>query len=383
MFYDDRGDNRFTTTSDTHVDRRAFEPPEPGFSAEGNPPPPRDWGTRNNGFFPDLRWPSEMGPVVGGGPRWTRYGFRRFPYATHVRLTALVAPVTRRFGVEAAARILHTGGSRETRLAGRATQLSATNFFGYGNESSQITDRTLRRIFATVFDFSVELVGNAGPHVQLAIGPRVEYQRPEPETGAPALAVPGGSSFGVAGLRGWGVIDRRDSSMYPRRGVLLRAELAGYPAVWGDAPEAFVTGGATSAWYIPLPGGIEPTLALRAGAQRVWGDAPFQYAAYLGGGSTIRGYRSHRFAGETAVHGSSELRVKLGRANLLVARGELGAFGLGDVGRVFISGESSSKWHSAIGGGLWFAPLERAVVAHLQYAYGEQHRISAGLGMPF
>ena len=31
-----------------------------------------------------------------------------------------------------------------------------------------------------------------------------------------------------------------------------------------------------------------------------------------------------------------------------------GVFGLFDVGRVFVDGESSSKWHTGAGGGVWF-----------------------------
>jgi hypothetical protein len=32
---------------------------------------------------------------------------------------------------------------------------------------------------------------------------------------------------------------------------------------------------------------------------------------------------------------------------------------LGDVGRVYLDGETSDEWHSAFGGGLWFAYLNR------------------------
>ena len=31
-----------------------------------------------------------------------------------------------------------------------------------------------------------------------------------------------------------------------------------------------------------------------------------------------------------------------------------GVFGLFDIGRVFVDRESSSKWHNAVGGGVWF-----------------------------
>jgi len=51
--------------------------------------------------------------------------------------------------------------------------------------------------------------------------------------------------------------------------------------------------------------------------------------------------------------------------------GELGLFGLTDVGRVWLAGESSSLWHKTFGGGLWFAYLNRRNTVTLALAHGE------------
>jgi hypothetical protein len=37
----------------------------------------------------------------------------------------------------------------------------------------------------------------------------------------------------------------------------------------------------------------------------------------------------------------------------------MGVFGLSDVGRVWVNGGSSTRWHTGFGGGLWFAYLNR------------------------
>ena len=37
-----------------------------------------------------------------------------------------------------------------------------------------------------------------------------------------------------------------------------------------------------------------------------------------------------------------------------------GLLAFADVGRVYLSGEDSNKWHEGYGGGLWFAWLDRA-----------------------
>jgi hemolysin activation/secretion protein len=89
------------------------------------------------------------------------------------------------------------------------------------------------------------------------------------------------------------------------------------------------------------------------------GTYPFHEAAYVGGGTTVRGFPEHRFAGDAALFGNAEVRARLGRVYALLPT-EVGVFGLADVGRVFLSGETSDTWHGAAGGGLWFAFLNRA-----------------------
>ena len=81
------------------------------------------------------------------------------------------------------------------------------------------------------------------------------------------------------------------------------------------------------------------------------GVAPLNDAVYVGGGSTVRGYAEQRFAGRSGAYGNAELRVAVGR----LSAGDVGVFGLADGGRVWVSGESSDRWHGAAGGGVWFA----------------------------
>jgi len=64
--------------------------------------------------------------------------------------------------------------------------------------------------------------------------------------------------------------------------------------------------------------------------------------------------------------------------------GELGVFGLGDAGRVYLSGETSDRWHAAAGGGLWLAFLNRANILSVAAAHGDEGtRIYARAGFAF
>ena len=114
-----------------------------------------------------------------------------------------------------------------------------------------------------------------------------------------------------------------------------------------------------------------PTLALRVGGKRVWGDYPFFEAAFVGGAATVRGLRENRYAGDASAYGNAELRLRLGRY-FFVLPGEYGVFGLADVGRVFLDGESSDVWHTGVGGGFWFAFLDPANTFTVALARGDR-----------
>jgi hypothetical protein len=44
---------------------------------------------------------------------------------------------------------------------------------------------------------------------------------------------------------------------------------------------------------------------------------------------------------------------------------------LADVGRVWLAGESSNTWHTAFGGGLWFAPFNSPIGVNAAVARGD------------
>ena len=124
-------------------------------------------------------------------------------------------------------------------------------------------------------------------------------------------------------------------------------------------------------------------LAARVEGEKVWGSFPFYEAAFLGGAKTLRAYRQERFGGDASVYGSLEFRFFLGHVDLLMPL-DVGAFGFADGGRVFVSGESPSGWHTAVGGGVWVAPIYRRFTASLSLARSaEGVFIYAGSGFGF
>ena len=378
-FYDHRGDNRFLRGPGTRVDRRPWEAPVDTSSITGQRTW-RDWGWSTSKFSPWVDWKRGAGPVIGGGPGITKYGFRRQPYAYRAQGHVAWAPLETRFLV-AASGVLHPENARHWWSAdGYASQMENVRFFGFGNDTDEegvpreLRDSWLRQVRA---EASLHIpVGRRGV---LELGPVLQWTDPEVELGSPVdIERPlGFEALGQLGVRTELEMDGRDAPNFPRRGWRLETGGSAWPAAW-DAEGAFGEVHGFAATYLSL--GAGPVVALRAGGKRVWGDFPFHEAAFLGGGSTVRGYTGQRFAGDAMAFGGAELRMPLFRMNL-IARGVFGVMGLMDAGRVWYDGESDGELHTAVGGGAFYHFAGQTVT--VTAAQGERLSVNFGFGMPF
>jgi hypothetical protein len=182
-------------------------------------------------------------------------------------------------------------------------------------------------------------------------------------------------------------LDTRSGTFTSRRGVSLDVVGRYTPSILGNPAAFSKLRGEVSGW---LGGHIvtDVLLGLRLAGERNWGSYPFFESAFIGGsaqraaldvtgassGNLLRGYDLNRFAGDASVVMNAELAIALGKFNAIVPL-RYGLVGLGDVGRVFVEGQSSSTWHTGYGGGIWlgmfasgmnfqFATSLKATVVH-------------------
>ena len=379
-FYDEPGALAKTGGFATGVDRRPYSPPS---SAEKKTPPPRDWGHR----WTATTWASygpDIGFFVGGGRTLTTYGFRKDPYSARHRIRAGFAtgPTSYRLDYRGD---YHRENSRTSfDLLLRASGIDVISFHGFGNETPAPGSNTFYRItqdaFAAAPAVSFALTGQT----TLQVGPFLRYSSTDnrPNRFLATLGpVYGAGKFGELGggldLR----FDSRDRTNAPTRGAALEIGGKIFPAIW-DVDSVFgeVHGEATT--YLGFSAPLDPVLAFRVGGKKLWGRYPFFESAFIGGASTVRLGRVNRYAGDASAYGSAELRLALARITLVLPA-RLGIFGLADVGRVFLAGESSDRWHGAAGGGVSLAYLDRAYTFSLAVASGEERTalyLQAGYG---
>ena len=329
----------------------------------------RDWGEKK-GLIPDVELHEGSGLVLGIGYDKTDFGFRRMPYETRYALIGMISPTTGRLGAELVWDRHPENSKWSFGVRARGTQFEANRFFGWGNDSPHdIANGTLVHRNEVFVHPALRYRVNDASFV--SVGPIARWSEPDIAASTVADSLLSDAHTSDYGARADFVLNTTDGSSMPRTGFRIHSGALVF--------DGHSVARATVATYLPLGA---PTLALRVGGSKVFGDDfPLQDAAFIGGSSSLRGYRWNRFAGDAALFGGAELRIKLIRAELFT-RGDLGVLALADAGRVWFDGDSEGDWHAGFGGGLWFHTLGQTL--SVSYAKGEDEgRVYFTLGAPF
>ncbi len=336
----------------------------------------RMWG-KKTALSPLVGYSDGPGLMIGFGPTKTEFGFRRRPYEWRAALRALYGFGSSGFGLQLSADRHFEMTPWSVSVFVHATQLQANRFYGYGNNTAR-ADLAATLIMRDELLLQPAINYRVGSTTMISAGPVVRYVRPHvPRAGPAELLEPlGTGKLGQVGVRAEFSSQAAQRLPDKQQGLDFSAGASAYPAFW-DVPSGFGEAHALARLFVPVG---RPTIALRAGGKRVWGDFPLHEAAFVGASESLRGYRWNRFAGDAAAFGSAELHVPITQVSLLI-RGTLGLIGFSDAGRVWLDGASVGAWHTSVGGGLSFASLGSAL--SVTYAQGEEGRVYFSLGYPF
>jgi hypothetical protein len=379
-FHDSEGASRMEPGLGATVDVRPYTPPAAGPRLD-NLPAERDRGAARS-MAPYVGY-GDAGVLVGGSATWTRFGFRRAPFASRDRVRLEYAPVESGMALDWFRTQHHAGGTMLT-VHARASQIDQFRFHGYGNDTDGSGARDEYRVEQDAVTVEAELSRPIASGLRLGVGPVLRYRDASATAGTPLATVAplGSESYATGGVRTTLFWDRRDVPAFPQRGGWMRLAGEAHQGISGDADQAFARMHGEGAAYVPVMRAT--TLAVRAGGERVWGTFPVQEAAFLGGQASLRGQPCGRFAGDASVWSNAELRASAGSANLRVVRGRVGGLLLADAGRVFVDGNSEGGWHTAYGAGVYFTSLDHALTTTLFAARGEDGwRTYLRMGLPF
>lgn len=382
-FYDHGDNSSFTYGSGTRIDRTRIEVPDD--PARRYEPAQRDWGWE---LLPGVmaRYNDDLGVLLGGGPVFTRYGFRHAPYNYRVSLLTGFAPLELLWKAELQGDFRGILPGHRVTISAGISGYEVLNFFGIGNRSTidpdadysyAVKQTQVHLTPAVHFSVSDALTLNA------EIGVRLVTNDLDDETLYLSIVEPYGTEQTMlAHVEAGCVYDTRNSETWPSKGVFADLRLRHSPSLF-DLVSRFETVTTDLRAYVSADFITEWTLAFRAGGQYNHGKHPFFASAFLGGISSARGYDINRFAGDASLYGTAEWRGSLGSVPMIVPT-EIGTLLFVESGRVFVEEESDDRWHPSWGGGLWFAPVHRDFTFSASVGLSQEStRIDVAAGFAF
>jgi Omp85 superfamily domain len=383
-FYDSGDETTAILGPGSSVDDRPFEE---WIGSDLDRYPPREWGSWSRPI-PLLSAGPHFGLLWGAGVIHTRYGFRKTPYAWEFRLTGGLATGDGWGRIELDTDIRFENSSVRLEVKGAASGIDLLRYHGLGNDTPGGGAPRFFQVEVNELWLQPRVVVPLSDNTALSVGPSTRRTSTDTDRrlgffDSVADTLVGAGVFGWVGAGVEFEIDTRDAAVATTRGVLFSAAARAVPPLW-DVTDAFgaVSGEARAFFSIPDTR-IEPTLALRAGGEKLFGAFPFQEAAFLGGRKRIRGWSSDRFAGDASLYASAEIRLRLGRLRVMLPA-DVGVFALFDAGRVFVDGASPGGVHTGVGGGIWTAFVDRSNTFTLSVAHSaEGTALYAGLGFAY
>jgi len=309
------------------------------------------------------------GLLLGGGVQFTRYAFKKEPYASRHSIFAFYAFGSKSIGGGYLGEWKEVIGSAGLEImAGYEGQSYVENFFGFGNDSKQIEDditfyrvrkRSFRLIPALTFGEK-----DKGHRFKLRLGMqshRVDSTEgrfiTEPDNGLPDDVFVD-RRFAIGRLEY--EFTSLDDPLMTSRGIRFKAS-TGFDHDFSDEFELeksyrfFKT---SLALYYKLKLPLEPVFATRVGAEWAGGEYQFYQGARLGAQSNFRGMHNQRFVGDKVFYLNTNLRINLTKWRSYYLPATMGINIGFDYGRVWLDEEVSDTWHYAYGGGLWISPFQ-------------------------
>jgi hypothetical protein len=327
----------------------------------------RDWGrvVKPIGL---VDYVTDAGWIFGGGVETRHFRFDRSPYGMrHIVRGGYVLgakqPIGDYFG-EFRRRQHRSFFALSANLSG----LENLRYYGLGNETEGSESADRYRVDSMRVKIFPTWTWAKGPVFQVpsfsepparstvfGFGPVLKYGSSTGDSGSilDDERPYGMGRFGQLGVGTAFLHDGRRSQQILSAGIKASAEAYYFFPVW-DVESRFGSVSGSLSGYLPL--GSRVLIATTVEGKRVFGDYPFFEAAYLGGRRSLRGYMPNRYAGDGALVGAAELRVRVATLGIPIP-GTIGVIGGSKVGRVFLEEEDSSKWHPAVGGGVFFEML--------------------------
>lgn len=328
----------------------------------------------------------DYGVFVGGGVLIRKQAFHKFPYSSEHRIVANISPSTKAWN------FLYEGDFVD--LFGKAglnvkANLQApnyfSNFYGFGNENpieESESSSDYYHVDYNKFQFDPNIKFRVGENSFIEFGPSYRMINVAEKTNRFYSDIQDSLPFKNLQQSHYlgmvfeaGIMSIKDRH-FPQKGIRWNISTALYDNLNNELPRFAKLQTDFSAYYT-FHWPLRTTIAARVGGASNVGEFAFYDGNSIGGNEglgrpgTVRGFHRDRFMGRSSIYQNTEIRIKLLDVPFYYLPFAFGISGHHDIGRVWADDQDSDKWHSGIGGGLWFGPLERWVFT-LTYTGSEE-----------
>lgn len=332
-----------------------------------------------------LEYNVDDGLFLGPKLEYTSQGFRKEPYGMRQFVEATGALKTGSLHFRYDADFIKALGNADVIIRSDfKAPVNVTNFFGPGNNTIKDLDAHSIQYYRArynIINASAYLSYQLQSWMRFNLGPTFQYFRLDSTQNVNRFVTGGSSGLDhgtvynanhYLGADARLAIDSRNNPVIPTRGLALDA---GIRQMFGvDAGRSRLTQvNIDMRIFMSLFEFQHLVLATRWGWAKNYGKFQFPQAMYLGGTDNLRGYRKQRFAGRSMLYNNTELRIRIANFSTYLFGGVFGAQIFNDVGRVFMDGENSKRWHDGYGAGIWISPIKRFVVT-ASLAHSEEEK---------
>ncbi|SHJ68988.1 metallophosphoesterase [Aquimarina spongiae] len=349
----------------------------------------------NNTITPLVGFNPDDGLSVSISDVYTVNGFKNNPYHSKHRLHAGYYFATEGYDITYSGEFMNAIGNWNILINGVYTSENfAQNFFGFGNNTPNFDDDLgldFNRVKTSIWSFGLGMSRRNNYGSRFAIN--ANYTGIEVQD-TPGRFITSGLGFIIgdpdfferkffANLDLHYTYESYDNKVNPTRGMKFDLQ-TGTTTNVEDTDLTFGYINTNLGFYSAISRNRKLVLKTDVLAQvNIGDDFEFYQAATLGGTKGLRGFREERFTGESALAFSGDLRYSFDRFKTGLLPLQIGIFGGYDIGRVWLDGEDSDRWHDSFGGGFWVNAVD-AVGGQLGLFNSDDGlRFTFGFGLDF
>jgi len=335
---------------------------------------------------------NDDGFLLGAGLSKKEFGFRNEPYVSFQRLTALYAVNRGALQFRYSGEFNHAIRNMDIVLSSEVMTPGINNFFGLGNNTEVDPTKSISyyRVKYSHMETQLLLQKRFFEKVKILVGPVLyHYWNTIDNNNGKVLGNPrqiGLDSADVYHTKSYLggklaiKINNLNNELFPTRGIKWNTEFSSMAGI-SKTSTSLTKLSSDMAIYASLRDPAKLVAVIQLGAGHIFSNNYEYFQAFtLGANNFLQGFRKNRFAGTSTFYSSLELRLKIADIKSYALPGGFGLIGFNEVGRVWLKGEESNRWHYTYGGGLYYIPFNMAIISATMGFSKEEHLFNFSIG---